>query len=58
MLNSLANLPDHLIVYKIRKPGIPFYFGRKVFQSNDQDNLIMTTKNLGACYLVTSNVSI
>jgi hypothetical protein len=43
-----------LIVYKLRKPGVPFYFGRKVIQSNNKDDLVMTTKNLKSCYLITS----
>lgn len=44
-----------LIVYRLRKPGTPFYYGKKVIQLNSKEDLSMTTKQLKACYLITCN---
>jgi 4-amino-4-deoxy-L-arabinose transferase-like glycosyltransferase len=52
---SISKTQKPLIIYKLRKPGIPFYFGRKVIQINDTADLIQTTKNLGVCYLITKH---
>ncbi len=51
---SISMSKNPLIVYRLRKPGIPFYLGRRVIQSNDKDDLSKTTKTLGSCYLITS----
>ncbi len=51
---SISASKAPLIVYRLRKPGIPFYLARKVIQSNDQEDLTKTSKTIGSCYLITS----
>jgi len=44
-----------LIVYKLRKPAIPFYFGNRVIQLTEKNDIAHAVKNLGQSYLITKN---
>ncbi len=50
---SRTNQP--LIVYQLRKPGIPFYFGRRVFQASKQGELNEIFRINEQCYVITKN---
>ncbi len=44
-----------LIVYRLRKPSLPFYFGRRVLQPENAEELFKATTNNSECYLITNS---
>jgi len=43
-----------LIIYRLRKPAMPFYFGARVFQASNKEELKVRLSLPGQCYLITN----
>jgi 4-amino-4-deoxy-L-arabinose transferase-like glycosyltransferase len=48
-----SNFPDPIVVFDLRKPGIPFYTLRKVIQPPDVDSLREVLQNIERAYVIT-----